>query len=59
MSKRAASTEEADEGGLRRTLMRSIAIAFVIFAVVLAGIAISGWMMDGERDLPFEYDGFD
>jgi len=41
------------------TLARSFKIVALLLALLLGGIAITAFVMGGESDLPFEYEGFD
>ena len=44
---------------LGSTLARSAKIVAVLLALLLGGIAVAAFVMGGESDLPFEYEGFD
>lgn len=45
---------------LSATLGRSVRIAAVLLAVILAGIALWAWFSSGnDTTLPFGYEGFD
>jgi len=40
-------------------ILRVLKIGAAVFLVVLGLIAVSVWVSDESRELPFEYDGFD
>ena len=44
---------------LGSTLARSAKIVALILTLLLGGIAVTAFVMGGEADLPFEYEGFD
>jgi len=48
-----------DSTSVGSTLARSFKIVALLLALLLGGIAITAFVMGGESDLPFEYEGFD
>ena len=53
------SESEEESRSIGRTLAKSFKFVALILTLLLGGIAVTAFVMGGESDLPFEYEGFD
>ncbi len=59
MTKTTDTSKELSKSGTRSPLMRSLKISLIVIVLLLIAITVGAWMMGGQTNFPFAYDGFD